>query len=432
MFQGIFPSAAMPPNPIQQSEGMRRAKGPNSYQPWATPKVRAPTSSPGPTARPMPPASPWRIHGRHHRESNAVSHRSSCPLERCPCLATSRTSQASSSSRQPRSPPGFWFPGRCWAPTPILSESAMGRAFSPLSIRGLSPGALPQAGMEARRWRSCSRPPRTHGPGVERRKLRSRGWSGEESLSWTIGDDRSAAGDPSWNIRDRDEPCGGPTARIHPSLGQRPRSVPPRIPQGQRPVPCRQHRRCASTAVTIANQAQVVLGGLADWKGPSPSPLLKHVRPRPLPGNEGPLVILDLQNIAGLQPQFLPKFARNQVDLPSHDPVSGCRRGSGRAASLHPQANLDCQEPRPTEPPTPEMVSPRPRSAPQPAGLPVPPGSSKEAPKVRLAPKRARRSAPESSCRDCGASSIENPSPNPKPEHRATPKPALRFPDGTA
>jgi hypothetical protein len=39
---------------------MRRANGPDSYQPWATPKVRAPTNSPGPTARPMPPTSRTR------------------------------------------------------------------------------------------------------------------------------------------------------------------------------------------------------------------------------------------------------------------------------------------------------------------------------------------------------------------------------------
>jgi type II secretory pathway component GspD/PulD (secretin) len=35
-----------------------------------------------------------------------------------------------------------------------------------------------------------------------------------------------------------------------------------------------------STAVTIASQAQVVLGGLADWKGSSSSPFFK-TRPAP-------------------------------------------------------------------------------------------------------------------------------------------------------
>jgi hypothetical protein len=91
-----------------QRHAMRRAKGPNPYQPWATPKDRAPTISSGPTARPMPPASPWRINGRHHRKENAGNRRSSCRWEGCLVLATSRTRPALSSSRQPGLQPQFY------------------------------------------------------------------------------------------------------------------------------------------------------------------------------------------------------------------------------------------------------------------------------------------------------------------------------------
>ncbi len=98
----------------------------------------------------------------------------------------------------------------------------------------------------------------------------------------------------------------------------------------------------------------------------------------------------------------------------------------------HPQANLGCQESRPIESPIPAMAWPVPRLAPQPVGRLIPPDNPSAGPRARLAPGCARRSAPESSWWDCGAGSIENPSPNPKPEHRATCKQALRFPKGTA
>jgi hypothetical protein len=130
-------------------------------------------------------------------------------------------------------------------PHSIRSATAMGRAFSPLSIRGLGPGALPQAGMEARRWRSWTRPPRAHRPrGQNGDSYDSRGWS---ARGITVLDPPLTTGLRRVTLLgtsvDRDTPCGGPKARIHPSLGQRPRSVPPRIPQGQRPVPCRQRHR---------------------------------------------------------------------------------------------------------------------------------------------------------------------------------------------
>ncbi len=82
------------------------------------------------------------------------------------------------------------------------------------------PGALPEPELTARRWRFRS-PSRPDGSGCA---ARSR-------VSTPCGSHGRADGS--------DTPCGGPTARIHTSLGQRPRSVPPRIPQGQRPVPCR-------------------------------------------------------------------------------------------------------------------------------------------------------------------------------------------------
>ena len=66
-----------------------------------------------------------------------------------------------------------------------------------------------------------------------------------------------------------------------------------------------------STAVTIANQSQVVIRVRSRGQGATSAPFLKNIRLNLLPGNQSPRLVLQFENVAGLETKLFSKLARN-------------------------------------------------------------------------------------------------------------------------
>jgi len=69
-----------------------------------------------------------------------------------------------------------------------------------------------------------------------------------------------------------------------------------------------------STAVTIANQPQVVIGVGSGGQGATPAPFLESVRLNLFPGHQRARLVLQLEDVAGLETKLFAKLARN-LDL---------------------------------------------------------------------------------------------------------------------
>ena len=66
-----------------------------------------------------------------------------------------------------------------------------------------------------------------------------------------------------------------------------------------------------STAVTIANQPQLLIGVSPGGQGAAPAPFLEDVRLNFLPGNQSARLVLQFEDVAGLETKLFAKLARN-------------------------------------------------------------------------------------------------------------------------
>lgn len=66
-----------------------------------------------------------------------------------------------------------------------------------------------------------------------------------------------------------------------------------------------------STAVTIANQPQVVVGVRSGGKGAAPAPFFENVRLDFFPGNQGARLVLQFEHVAGFEAKLFSKLARD-------------------------------------------------------------------------------------------------------------------------
>ena len=66
-----------------------------------------------------------------------------------------------------------------------------------------------------------------------------------------------------------------------------------------------------STAVTIANQPQVVIRVRSGGQGATPTPFLENIRLNLLPGNQSACSVLQFEDVTGLETKLLSKLARN-------------------------------------------------------------------------------------------------------------------------
>ena len=81
-----------------------------------------------------------------------------------------------------------------------------------------------------------------------------------------------------------------------------------------------------STAVTIANQPQVVIGVGSGGQGAAPAPFLENVRLDFLPGNQSACLVLQFEDVAGLETKLFSKLARNfDLAVLSQNAFTGAR-----------------------------------------------------------------------------------------------------------
>lgn len=64
-------------------------------------------------------------------------------------------------------------------------------------------------------------------------------------------------------------------------------------------------------AVTIANQAQILIGVGSGRNGAAAAPLLENVRLDLLPGHQRARLVLQFEDVAGPQTELFAKLARN-------------------------------------------------------------------------------------------------------------------------
>jgi hypothetical protein len=67
----------------------------------------------------------------------------------------------------------------------------------------------------------------------------------------------------------------------------------------------------ASTAVTITNQPQIVIGVGSGGQSPAPVPFLESVRLNLFPGHQRARLVLQFDDVAGLETKLFSKLARN-------------------------------------------------------------------------------------------------------------------------
>ncbi len=66
-----------------------------------------------------------------------------------------------------------------------------------------------------------------------------------------------------------------------------------------------------STAVTIADQSQVIVGVRSSGQCAAPAPFLENVRLKFFPDNQSARLVLQFEDVTGLEAKLFSKFARN-------------------------------------------------------------------------------------------------------------------------
>ena len=66
-----------------------------------------------------------------------------------------------------------------------------------------------------------------------------------------------------------------------------------------------------STAVTIANQPQVVIRVRSGGQGATSAPFLENIRLNLFPGNQSARLVLQFEDVTGLETKLFSKLARN-------------------------------------------------------------------------------------------------------------------------